>query len=106
MNEVRVRQNELLAQADKTAEQIVSQARDAAKSEADKILAQARESTETERENLMREVRREAALLSVEVARKVIRADLSSEYAQNELLERFVAEVEDGRKAGAGNSNS
>ena len=77
LEQVRKEQSLILKQATETKARIVAEAKEQAREEADKILAQARVEIEAEKESALRDVRKEVALLSVQVAEKVLRHELS-----------------------------
>ena len=56
------------------------------------MVEKAREQIENERETALRDIRRQVALLSVDVAEKVLREKLSNDQAQQALIDRFVNE--------------
>ena len=93
IEQTRAQQAEILSDAAKTREQIISQARADAQQEADKVAAQARERLAAERENALRDINSQIATLSVEVAGKLLREKLSDDKTQNELIDKLVAEV-------------
>ena len=80
----RKQQSEILRKAAETREQIITEARDRAREEAEK-------------ESALRDVRKEIALLSVEVAEKVLRHELAGEDSQRALLEQLVEESHQAR---------
>jgi F-type H+-transporting ATPase subunit b len=83
----------ILKEAASTRDAIIAQARADARSEADKILADARVQIAAEKESALRDIRREVAVLSVSVAEKILRKDLSTDASQMELLEKMVSEA-------------
>ena len=83
----------ILKEAAATRDSMISQARADARSEADKILADARVQIAAEKESALRDIRREVAVLSVSVAEKILRKDLSTDASQMELLEKMVSEA-------------
>ena len=83
----------ILKEAASTRDAMISQARADARSEADKILADARVQIAAEKESALRDIRREVAVLSVSVAEKILRKDLSTDASQMELLEKMVSEA-------------
>ena len=85
--------NRILKEAAATRDAMISQARADAGSEADKILAEARTQIAAEKESALRDIRREVAVLSVSVAEKILRKDLSTDASQMELLEKMVSEA-------------
>ncbi len=88
-----VEQNRILKEAAATRDAMIAQARSDARSEADKILADARLQIAAEKESALRDIRREVAVLSVSVAEKILRKDLSSDAAGMELVEKMVGEA-------------
>lgn len=93
LEEARKEQAQILREATDSRKQILEQAKTDAREEADKIVTEARARIAEEKESAMRDIRREAALLSVGVAEKILREELSSEKAQQAYLERLVDEV-------------
>ena len=93
LEESRKEQAQILREATDTRKQILEQAKTDAREEADKIVTEARARIADEKESAMRDIRREAALLSVGVAEKILREELSSETAQQAYLERLVDEL-------------
>ncbi|MDO4827647.1 MAG: F0F1 ATP synthase subunit B [Bacteroidia bacterium] len=86
-------QSRILKEAAATRDAMIAQARSDARSEADKILADARLQIAAEKESALRGIRREVAVLSVSVAEKILRKDLSSDAAGMELVEKMVGEA-------------
>lgn len=93
IEQTRQEQGRILREATETREKILSQAREDAQQEAVKILKNAKTQIEAERETAIREIRRQVAMISVEVAEKVVRKDLGDDSEQTALLDRFVEEV-------------
>lgn len=92
IGEAREEQNRILKEAAEARNNIIRQAQEQAKDEAAKILAEAKVRIEAEKESAISQIRSQVALLSVNVAEKVIRKNLSSEQAQKELIEKMVDE--------------
>jgi F-type H+-transporting ATPase subunit b len=93
LEETRREQAKLLKEATETKAQILSEAKAQAREEADKMLAQAKVQIEAEKESALRDVRREVALLSVEVAEKVLRHELSDTGSQRAFIDKLVDEA-------------
>ena len=72
---------------------IIKQAQDQARDEAAKLLAEARTQIQAEKESALSELRSQVAMLSVGVAEKVIRKDLSSDKEQLSLIGKMVEEA-------------
>jgi F-type H+-transporting ATPase subunit b len=71
----------------------VADAKAQAQAEADKILAEAKLQIAAEKESALRDVRKEVALLSVQVAEKVLRHELSDEGNQRAFIDQLVDEA-------------
>ncbi len=89
----RKEQAQMLREATETKARIVSDAKAQAKAEADKLLAEAKARIEAEKESALRDVRKEIALLSVQVAEKVLRNELSDEGSQRAFIDKLVDEA-------------
>ena len=94
MDETRREQASILREAAETKARIVADAKSQAKEEADKLLAQAKTEIAAEKESALREVRKEVALLSVQVAEKILRGELSDKGSERALIDRLVDEAE------------
>ena len=93
IEETRQEQSRILKEAAASRDTIVEQAKVQARDEASRILAQARTQIAAEKESALRDVRREVALLSVSVAEKVLKQNLSDADGQTALVDRLVEEV-------------
>lgn len=93
IEQARKEQASILREASEAKKNIIEQARVQADDEARKIVAEARTQIAVEKESAMRDIRRQAALLSVSIAEKVLRSKLSSEEYQLEYLERLADEA-------------
>ena len=93
IEEARKEQTRILKEAAASRDAIVESARTRAREEADAIIAQARTQIAAEKASAMRDVRKEIAVLSVGVAEKILRKELSSGQAQAEFVSRLVDEA-------------
>lgn len=93
LEDVRKEQSAILREATETKAKIIADARDAAKAEADKILADAKLQIAAEKESALRDVRKEVALLSVQVAEKVLRYELQDEGNDRAFIDKLVDEA-------------
>ncbi len=89
----RKEQSQMLREATETKARIVADAKAQAQAEADKILTEAKARIEAEKESALRDVRKEIALLSVQVAEKVLRHELSDEGSQRAFIDKLVDEA-------------
>ena len=91
--QAREEQNRILKEAAQARDNIVRKAQAQAQDEARKILDEARVKIEAEKESALREIRSQTAMLSVKVAEKVLRQQLSTDKAQIDLVYRMLDEV-------------
>ena len=93
LDEARKEQARILREATETRNKILASASDEAHAQAARILEEAREGIAAEKEAALRDVRREVALLSVSIAEKILRKELSDEGGQREYIDRMVDET-------------
>lgn len=93
LEEARKEQSAILKEATETKARIVADAKAQAKEEADKIIAEAKVQIEAEKQSALADVRREVALLSVQVAEKVLRGELSDDGNQRAFIDKLVDEA-------------
>ena len=93
LEETRRQQSAMLREATETKARIVADAKEAAKAEADKILSEAKLQIAAEKESALRDVRKEVALLSVQVAEKVLRHELQDEGNDRAFIDKLVDEA-------------
>ena len=92
IREAREEQNKILKEAAEARNNIVRQAQEQARDEAAKIMAEAKVQIEADKESAISQIRSQVALLSVNVAEKVIRKTLATDKEQKELIEKMVEE--------------
>ena len=93
IEKTRLEQNRILKEATQSRAAIIAKAEKEAAQRADKLLEKARTEIAAEKESALRDIRLEVARLSVGIAEKVIRKDLSTDEAQMQYLDRLVDEV-------------
>ena len=89
-NEEQVR---ILKEAAEARERIVREAKEQARVEGGKILADVRRQIQMEKEDAIRDIRRQVAILSVDIAEKVIRKNLDTDKEQMEMIDRMLDEL-------------
>ena len=85
-------QTAILKEASATRDRIIAEARERARTEARKALDETRHQIAAEKESAIN-IRRQVAILSVDVAEKVLRKKLSDDKEQLELVNRLLDEV-------------
>ena len=93
IEETRLEQSRILKEASETRASIIAQAREEAQQEASKLLEHAKVEIAAERESAIRDIRRQVAMISVEVAEKIVRKDLEGDGDQLALIDRMVDEA-------------
>ena len=78
----------ILNEAKTTKDQIISEAKDKAQAEADRIVESARVNIENEKRAALTEIKTQVAELSIEIAEKVLKAELSNKAEQSKLVEK------------------
>ncbi|MBQ6244695.1 MAG: F0F1 ATP synthase subunit B [Bacteroidales bacterium] len=93
LEETRLEQSRILKEASEARANIIAQAREEAQQEAAKLLEHAKVEIAAERESAIRDIRRQVAMISVEVAEKIVRKDLGDGADQLSLIDRMVDEA-------------
>ena len=91
--ETRAEQAKMIQEAAAERDKMIASAQDQARIEAQKIIEEARVRINEEKEAALKEARKELAVISLAIAEKVVRKELSDDSAQKELVDRFVDEV-------------
>jgi F-type H+-transporting ATPase subunit b len=93
LQEARNERDKILKEARDAKEQIVNEARTRAQTEGDRMLTIARESINNEKRAAIAELKNQVAHLSIEIAEKVIRQQLSSDEKQKALVQDLLKDV-------------
>lgn len=93
LQDARDKQAQLLKEATETRDAIVGKAQEKAREEGARLLSEAKAEIEAEKQNAIRGIRAQVAELSVQVAEKVLRQNLSSDANQMNLIDRLLDEV-------------
>jgi F-type H+-transporting ATPase subunit b len=93
LKEARAEREALLKEARDIKVKIVEDAKGEAQAQANKIIEQAQAAIESEKKAAMAELRSHVADLSIEIAEKVVRAELSNKDKQIQLVESMLGEA-------------
>ena len=93
LQEAREKQTQILKEAAETRETIVEQAQEKARQEGSRLLEDARVAIEQEKKAAIADIRKQVATLSVEIAEKVLRANLKDDASQMALIDRMLDDV-------------
>lgn len=88
LNEAKQQRDEILRNARLTSEQIVEDARAKASAEADRIVENARENINYEKLKAMHDLKNQIANLSIEIAEKLIKSELSDKQRADDIVTR------------------
>ncbi len=93
MQEARAERDAMLKEAREMREKMLNDAKEKAGSEAERILASARQEITNEKNAAINQIKDQVATLSVEIAEKILRSELSSDEKQKSLMQNLLAEV-------------
>ena len=93
LKSARDEQARLLREATAMRDELIKEAREKAEKEGEKMLAETRRVIEMEKEDAVRDIRRQVAILSVEVAQKILRRELSDDVRQQSVIESLINET-------------
>lgn len=93
LQEARMERDEILKSAREAKEKMIADSKDKAKEEGEKMIAAAKESIRSEKAAAMTELKNHVAELSLDIAEKIIREQLSNEGKQKEIIESTLKEA-------------
>ncbi|MBR6362755.1 MAG: F0F1 ATP synthase subunit B [Bacteroidales bacterium] len=99
LEKTRQEQGVMLREAAQTRATIIANAQKEAEEKAEKIIEKARVEIAAEKESALRDIRKEVAMLSVDIAEKVICKDLENDDAQMRYLDKLVGEMSSARNS-------
>ena len=93
LKEARAERDEMLKEARELKANIISEAKNAAKDEADKMIASAKVVIENEKAGAISELKNTVGSLSVDIAEKVLRAELKDVDKQNAFIADMLKDI-------------
>lgn len=93
LNEARAERDGMLKEARQLKENMIAEAKAEAQAEADKVVASAQATIANEKKAAIAELKSQVATLSVEIAEKVVRQELSDKNKQMELVDSMLGDV-------------
>ena len=93
MEETRAEQAQLKQMAAQERDLMIAAAKEQARIEARKIMDEAKARIAEEKEDALRDMRREVALLSLAIAERLVRKQMSTDEGQKELVDRLIDEL-------------
>ena len=93
LNEARAERDEMLKEARGIKDTIIAEAKTAASAKGKKIVAAARESIQHEKLAAITELKNQVAMLSIEIAEKILKSELSSADKQKAIIDNVVKDI-------------
>jgi F-type H+-transporting ATPase subunit b len=93
LKEAKEERDAILREARKIRESIIDEARDKANIEANRIVENARESIHFEKMAAITELKNQIAVLSIEIAEKILNEELSRDGKQKQLIDKLLGDV-------------
>jgi F-type H+-transporting ATPase subunit b len=93
IQEARAERDQMLREARDTKDAIIAESKSKAQAEANKILAAARDTINTEKNAALTELKNQVASMSIDIAEKILRHELSNDEKQKALVENLVKDI-------------
>jgi F-type H+-transporting ATPase subunit b len=93
LNQARTERDTMLKEARDMKESIINEAKTRSQKEADRIMAAARDQINAEKNAAVTELKNQVAALSIEIAEKILRSELSSDDKQKALVNNLMKDV-------------
>lgn len=93
LNQARAERDLMLKEARDTKDAIIAEAKTKATAEANKLMKSAREAINTEKNAAIAELKNQVALMSVEIAEKILRHELANDDKQKALMANLLKDV-------------
>lgn len=93
LQEARLERDRILKEARDMRDSMVNDAKGSAQQEADRMIGSAREAIQNEKNRAVSELKNQVATLSIEIAEKLIRTQLSGDAQNQELAQKLAEEV-------------
>lgn len=91
--EARAERESLMKDAREIREKMINDSKSEAQSQGEKMIAQAKAAIESEKNAAMTELKNQVSSLSLEIAEKVLRDELSNKEAQTKLVEKMLGDA-------------
>lgn len=93
LQQARLEADNIIKEAREIKDKIIAQAKEEAQKEAQKILRNARDTIEAQKIAAISEIKQQVASLSIEIAAKILKKELSNPDAQKQLATKMLEEV-------------
>jgi len=93
LNEARAERDRILKEAREMKDAILNEAKEKAGSEGEKMIAAAQEAIENQKQAAITELKNQVATLSIDIAEKLLRKELSDKGRQQQMVDDLLKEV-------------
>jgi F-type H+-transporting ATPase subunit b len=93
LTQARTERDNLLKEARETKDSIIAEAKQRAQTEADRIMASSRDQIANEKNAAIAELKKQVAVLSIEIAEKILKSELSNDEKQKALVSNLMKDV-------------
>ncbi|HPQ09128.1 MAG TPA: F0F1 ATP synthase subunit B [Bacteroidia bacterium] len=93
LQQARLEYDNIVKEAREIKEKMIAQAKDEAQKEAQKILKNAQETINAQKSAAIAEIKQQVASLSIEIASKILKKELSNSDTQKQLVNQMLEEV-------------
>lgn len=91
--EARAERDAMMKEAREIKEKMINDAKSEAQAQGEKMIAQAKAAIESEKNSAMAELKNQVSTLSLEIAEKVLKSELSNTEAQSKLVEKMLGDA-------------
>ncbi|WP_406844867.1 F0F1 ATP synthase subunit B [Flavobacterium soyae] len=93
LKEARAERDAMLKEAREMKEQIIADSKNEAQEQSQKLIAQAKAAIESEKNAAMAELKAQVSTLSLSIAEKLLKEELSNKESQTKLVEKMLGDV-------------
>ena len=93
LTEARAERDTMIKEAREIKDKMISDAKEEAQVQGEKMISQAKASIESEKNAAMAEIKNQVSSLSIEIAEKILKEELTSTEAQSKLVEKMLGEA-------------
>ncbi|MGB7843604.1 MAG: F0F1 ATP synthase subunit B [Salinimicrobium sp.] len=93
LKEARLERDSMIKEARGIKEKMISEAKEEAREEGEKMIVQAKATIQNEKNAALADIKNQVATLSMQIAEKVVRENLSSQVKQEKLVEDMLDDV-------------
>jgi F-type H+-transporting ATPase subunit b len=93
LDEARAERDTMIKEATAIKEKMIADAKFEAQTQGAKMIEQAKATIESEKNNAVAEIKNQVSSLSLEIAEKLLKEELSNKESQTKLVEKMLADV-------------